>query len=50
MTTTTTGQETTTTQEMTTTAITTACDDFRTFECPENSFCVPFESGQGRGL
>ena len=38
---------TTTTQEMTTTSITTACDDFRTYDCPDHSKCAALESGKG---
>ena len=38
---------TTTTQQMTTTSITTACDDFRTYDCPDHSKCAALESGKG---
>ena len=38
---------TTTTQEMTTTSITTACDNFRTYDCPDHSKCAALESGKG---
>ena len=38
---------TTTTQEMTTTSITTACDNFRTFDCPDHSKCAALEIEKG---